>query len=132
MAELEELKPVIEDDNEKIVSLKVRIGENESKALSRNEIIERVRDDVTELEVNLNDYRQTASDLEHDKEVLTSSGEVQSDKEAELRQTKSDLEQKISDLASEQEKNRAPVPIFAAGGERTEDQSTLFRIKFLE
>ena len=107
LAELEKLKPVIEDDNEKIVALKVRIGENESKALSRNEIIERVRDDVTELEVNLAEYRQTASELEHDKEVLTSSGEVQSDKEAELRRSKADLEEKIAGLTSDQEKNRA-------------------------
>ena len=107
MTELEELRPVIEDDNEKIVSLKVRIGEYESKVLSRNEIIERVRDDVTELEANLADYREEAEELESSKELLLSSGEEQSGKADELKQTKADLEAKIAVINTQQEENRA-------------------------
>ena len=114
MTELEGLKPVIEDDNEKIVALKVRIGESESKMLSRNEIIERVRDDVTELEENLNDYRESVAGLEADRDLLTSSGEAQSDREAELKEAKTALENRISDLAAAQEENRKNAEALAA------------------
>ncbi len=114
MKELEELKPVIEDDNEKIVALKVRIGESESKMLSRNEIIERVRDDVTELEENLNDYRESVAGLEADRDLLTSSGEAQSDREEELKEAKSSLENKITELKTAQEENRKAAEALAA------------------
>ena len=107
MAELEELKPVIENDNEKIVALKVRIGEYESKVLSRNEIIERVRDDVTELEAAAEDYRSEAQELEASRELLMTSGEKQIDKEAELKDAKADLEARIAEIAGRQEDNRS-------------------------
>lgn len=107
MNDLEQLKPVIEDDNEKIVALKVRIGEYESKVLSRNEIIERVRDDVTELEAALSDYREEAAELEVSREILLSSGEEQSDKAEELKNAKAALEEKIADLTSRREENKS-------------------------
>ncbi len=107
MNDLEQLKPVIEDDNEKIVALKVRIGEYESKVLSRNEIIERVRDDVTELEAALSDYREEAAELETSRELLLSSGEEQSDKAEELKAAKTALEEKITELTSRREENKA-------------------------
>ena len=113
MAELEGLKPVIEDDNEKIVALKVKIGESESKVLSRNEIIERVRDDVTELEEALNDYRESAAELETSKEILTSSGEAQSDRENELKDSRTSLEEKIAELSASQESNRKQAEALA-------------------
>ena len=113
MAELEGLKPVIEDDNEKIVALKVKIGESESKVLSRNEIIERVRDDVTELEEALNDYRESAAELENSKEILTSSGEAQSDRENELKDLRTSLEEKIAELSASQESNRKQAEALA-------------------
>ena len=114
MTELDDLKPVIEDDNEKIVSLKVRIGEYESKVLSRNEIIERVRDDVTELEESIKDYNESIQQLEADRELLTNSGEAQSDKESELKGTKSALEDKIAELTAAQEENRAAADSLAS------------------
>lgn len=107
MSELEELKPVIEEDNEKIVGLKVRIGEYESKVLSRNEIIERVRDDVTELEAAAADYRESAEELEASRKILLSSGEVQSDKEAELKSARAELEARIADLSARQSENKS-------------------------
>ena len=114
MTELDDLKPVIEDDNEKIVSLKVRIGEYESKVLSRNEIIERVRDDVTELEETIKDYNEAIQQLEADRELLTNSGEAQSDKESELKGTKSALEDKITELTAAQEENRTAADSLAS------------------
>ena len=107
MAELEDLKPVIEADNENIVSLKVRIGEYDSKALGRNEMIERVRDDVTGLEAALEDYRESEADLEAQRELLLSSGEAQSGKEAELRETREALESRLAELTSRQEESRS-------------------------
>ena len=114
IGKVEAFRPVIEEDNEKIVSLKVRIGEYESKVLSRNEIIERVRDDVTELEENISEYRETVSGLEETRALLTSSGEAQSDKEAELKSVKEALEEKISELSTAREENRAAAEALAA------------------
>ena len=107
LREVEDMKPVIEADNEMIVSLKVRIGENESKVLSRNEIIERVRDDVTELESELEDYRESTAELEAEREHLTSSGEKAEDMETELKSRKEELETSIRSLSSEMEESRA-------------------------
>ncbi|MBQ6314435.1 MAG: chromosome segregation protein SMC [Mogibacterium sp.] len=107
MTELDELKPVIEDDNEKIVALKVRIGESESKSLARNEIIERVRDTVTELEAALEDYNESVADLEERRAHLLSSGERSSDREAELKTLRSDLESRIEQITKDTEENRA-------------------------
>ena len=103
---LDSLKPVIEEDNERIVALKVRIGESESKVLSRNEIIERVRDTVTEIEAALDDYREAVDELENSKALLLSTGEESEGREAELKDTKEALERRISDLTGEIEKNR--------------------------
>ena len=106
MTELDDLKPVIEEDSERIVALKVRIGENESKVLSRNEIIERVRDTVTELEAQIDDYREEAAELENTRELLTSSGEKSIDREEELKGLKEQLEGSIDKLSADIETNR--------------------------
>ena len=106
MKELDDLRPMIEDDNEKIVSLKVRIGEGESKVLARNEMIERVRDTVTELESSLEDYRDSVTELETTRELLTSSSEKSEGRETELKQKKEELESSISQLSHELESNR--------------------------
>ncbi len=104
---LDELKPVIEDDNEAIVAIKVKIGEGESRILARNEIIERVRDTVTELEASIEDYTEAANELEHSRSLLLSSGERSDDREAELRTAKKELEDGIEQLTIDMEINRA-------------------------
>lgn len=114
MSRAEELKPVIEDDNEKIVALKVRIGEYESKVLSRNEIIERVRDDVTELEEIIIEHTETSAALERDREVLVGSGEAQSDRESELRESRAALESRLTEISAAREDNRARAESLAA------------------
>ena len=105
-AELEKLNPLIEADNEKIVALKVSIGEKESKVLSRNEMIERVRDDITELEAQLEEQTEAYAKLEETKTLLTSHGEDTEGKEEELRLHKEGLERKIEELAACREENR--------------------------
>ena len=121
ISKAEQLKPVIEDDNEKIVSLKVRIGEYDSQVLSRNEIIERVRDDVTELEEIIREHRETAAGLESAREILTSSGEAQSDRESELREVRTSLENRITELAGAREENRKLAESLAAEQKQIRD-----------
>ena len=106
MDESESLKPVIEQDNERIVALRVRLGENESKVLARNEIIERVRDTVTGLEASIEDYDESRAELEKTKQMLTESGADSSDREKSLREGREKLEVRIKELAAAIEENR--------------------------
>ena len=106
-SEIEEMKPVIEEDNEQIVALKVKIGENESRVLAGNEIIERVRDTVTELEMSIEDDRNSIERLEGQKKELTATDELSGDKEKALSQSKAALEERIADITSRLEEIRA-------------------------
>ena len=107
MKEAEDLKPVIEADNEAIVALKVKLGERESRMLADNEMIERVRDDVTELEAAVEDNLELQKELTEDKERLTTSGEESGDKERALSQEKASLEEKISAITARLEEGRS-------------------------
>ena len=105
--EAESIRPVIEEDNEAVVAIKVRIGEKESRMLADNEIIERVRDVVTELEASIEDNREAAAGLAADREKLTASGEEAGDLERSLTEEKSGLEEKIAEISSRLEEGRA-------------------------
>ena len=106
MKESEDFRNVIEEDNEAIVALKVRIGEQEAKALSQNELIERVRDTVMDLDNSVEEYKTQLAELENSKSLLTSSGEQSGEKESELRAEKEKLESRIEELSSMMETNR--------------------------
>ena len=71
------------------MALKVRIGESESRMLADNEMIERVRDDVTELEAAVEDNLALQEELSADKEKLTTSNEKSGDIERALSQQNS-------------------------------------------
>ncbi len=106
MQEKEDLAPTIEADNEKIVALKVKIGERESTVLARNEMIEKVRDNVIELESSLEDSRESVASLEASKNALLSHGEHSADRENELRQKKDNLEADIQLTSEKADANR--------------------------
>ena len=106
MKEAEALKPVIEHDNEAIVALKVKIGESESRMLADNEMIERVRDDVTELEAAVEDNLALQKELSEDRDRLTTSGEESGDRERALSLEKAELEEKIADITARLEDGR--------------------------
>ena len=107
MKEAETIRPVIEQDNEAIVALKVRIGERESRILADNEMIERVRDDVTELESAVEENLALQKELGADKENLTTSSEESGDLERALSREKAELEEKIADITSKLEEGRS-------------------------
>ncbi|MBQ0040627.1 MAG: chromosome segregation protein SMC [Clostridiales bacterium] len=102
----DEFKAVIEEDNEKIVSLKVKMGEQDTKVLAQNEMIERIRDTITELESGLEDDKNSRADLEHQRNLLTNNSAESGEKEETLRAEKKSLEDKIEDLTSKMDKNR--------------------------
>ena len=106
MKEAEDIRPVIEEDNEKIVALKVRIGERESRMLADNEMIERVRDTVTELETSIEDNLAIQKALTADRENLASSGEKSGDMERALSQEKAALEERIADITAKLDEGR--------------------------
>ena len=107
MKEAEDIRPVIEQDNEAIVALKVRIGESESRMLADNEMIERVRDDVIELEAAVEDNLALQKELNADKDRLNASSEESGDLERALSQEKAELEERIADITSRLEDGRS-------------------------
>lgn len=106
MAQAEEFIAVIEADNEAIVSLRVRMGEQETKVLAQNEFIERIRDTITDIEESLNEDTARRSELENSRNLLTSTGAESGEKEKALREEKKSLEARIEELASRIDKNR--------------------------
>ena len=125
--EAEAMRPVIEEDNEHIVALKVRIGESESKVLAGNEIIERVRDSVMELEAAIEDNSEAAAALEEARAKLLTSGEESGDREKALSSEKSELETSIRETAEGIEALRTNIDELIASQKK--DREELERIR---
>ena len=107
MKEAEAMKPVIEEDNERIVALRVKIGESESRIFANNEMIERVRDVVTELEAAVEDNTAAREQLTADRDKLSATGEKSGGLERALSREKAELEEKIADISARLEEGRA-------------------------
>ena len=103
MNESEELAPILEEDNDRIVALKVKIGESETRVLTSNEIIERVRDTVTDLETGIEENTEAKEELTRSKELLTNTGAESGDKEKQLKEEKENLENLIKTLGENTE-----------------------------
>ena len=108
LKESDAMKPVIEEDNERIVALRVKIGESESRMFASNEMIERVRDVVTELEASIEDNTAARDQLVSDRDRLTASGEKSGGLERTLTKEKEELEGRIADISAkiDEAKNR--------------------------
>lgn len=102
----DEYKTIIENDNETIVQLKVKMGEQETKVLAQNEMIERIRDTITELESGLEDDVHSREELEKQRNLLTSNTAESGEKQDTLAQEKKDLEDRIEALTVKMDKNR--------------------------
>ena len=107
MKEAEAIKPVIEEDNERIVALRVKIGESESRIFANNEMIERVRDVVTELEAAVEDNTAAREQLTADRDKLSATGEKSGGLERALSQEKTELEEKIAEISEKLDEGRA-------------------------
>ena len=103
----EAMKPVIEQDNERIVALRVKIGESESRIFANNEMIERVRDVVTELEASVEDNTAARDQLMVERDRLSATGEKSGGLERALSQEKAELEVKIADISAKLDEGRA-------------------------
>ena len=103
---VDEYKSILENDNEKIVELKVRMGEQDAKVLAQNEMVERVKDSITELEESLSEDKQNREELENSRNLLTSTGVESSEKEELLKKEKEELEAVLEDLSSKIDSNR--------------------------
>lgn len=101
-----ELKSLLQEDNEVIVALKIKLSEHETRILSQNELIERVRDAVTELESEIEENKSAIEELQDIRGQLTTSGEKSGDKESKLIEEKTAIETRISELLSMIEENR--------------------------
>lgn len=107
MQNAEHYKSSSEEYQENVVSLKVQLGEQEQKILSMNETIERVIDDIVELEDTYNAAEEEYDEQNKQRLLLTSTGAESSEKEELLRQEKTTLEEENAHLVSELDQNRA-------------------------
>lgn len=105
--EQDRLYELKEKDSEAIVQIKIRISESEATIFAQNELIERVRDTISDLEDNLYENRDEKESLEHTRNKLTSSGVESSELESELKQQKLELEAGIASLTAELDANKA-------------------------
>ena len=106
MNQYDELKTQIESDNETIVALKVKMGEQDTKVLAQNEMIERIKDSITELESNLEDDQTARAELEKQRNLLTSNSAESGEKQDALKAEKKALEEKIEEIGVLMDKNR--------------------------
>lgn len=104
--EADSLKSVVEDDNETIVELKIKMSEHDTKVLAQNEMIERVKDSVQELEANLQEDKERRAELEKQRNLLTSSGAQSSEKEETLKSEKLALEELLEEFSKKIDANR--------------------------
>lgn len=107
LAEADKYSSIIEEDSERIVQHKVKLGEHDTKILSQNELIERVRDVITELEDSINTDEEERRELSDARILLTDSGQESGEKEALLREEKKALESDIDNLNQAAEDARA-------------------------
>jgi chromosome segregation protein len=100
-------KDAMEEHQENVVSLKVRLGEQEQKILAMNENIERVIDDIADLEDAYTSAEEEYEEQNKQRLLLTSSGAQSDEKEEILRGEKTALEEEVARLTAELDQNRA-------------------------
>lgn len=106
ITEADKIKSVLKEDNELIVSLKVKLSEREARILSQNELIERVKDTIIDIKSEIEENTSSANELENLKKLLTESGEVSGEQEIKLRSDKDRIENRISELMLLMDENR--------------------------
>lgn len=106
MSEAERYKELAAADNERIVETKVRLGEYDTRILSQNELIERVRDVITDLEDAISEDEEERKSLYEDRIFLTDSGQESDEVKEVLKEEKRRLEDELEELNSEVEKTR--------------------------
>ena len=102
----ERYRSATEDYQEKVVSLKVQIGEQDQKILGMNETIERLIDDIVELEDTHSAAEEEYEEQNRQRLLLTSTGAESEEKEENLRQEKTELEEENAKLVAELDQNR--------------------------
>ena len=100
-------KDAMEEHQENVVSLKVQLGEQEQKILAMNENIERVIDDIADLEDAYTSAEEEYEEQNKQRLLLTSSGAQSDEKEEILRGEKTALEEEVARLTAKLDQNRA-------------------------
>lgn len=100
------LKSIVDEDNESILSLKLTLTESETKLYAQNEMLERVRDDIQDIEDSIEEEKERQNELLKSRSLLSGSDEESKEKSAELLEKKNNLEEKIKELNASLERNR--------------------------
>ncbi len=103
----EHYRSATEEHQEKVVSFKVQLGEQDQKILAMNENIERVIDEIADLEDAYTTAEAEYEEQNKQRLLLTSSGVQSDEKEEILRGEKTALEEEVARLTKELDQNRA-------------------------
>ena len=106
LEELEELKVACENDNECIVSYKMQLTEQETRIYAQNEMVERIRDSIFDIQSELEEHNEQKNELEVTRNLLSSTGASSTEKETEIKEEKLALEQEISELGTQLDQNK--------------------------
>ncbi len=106
LEELEKLKSICENDNESIVSYKMQLTEQETKIYAQNEMVERIKDTIYDIQSELDENNEAKQELEITRNLLSSTGVESTEKETELKEEKMSLEKEIAELGMQIDQNK--------------------------
>lgn len=94
----DEFKLIIEDENERIIKARLKLTEQDTRIYAQNELVERERDLIMDIESQLEDDNNNIMELEKTRDLLTSTGVASSEKKDNLANEKQTLENRIDEL----------------------------------
>ena len=89
---------IIEDENERIIKARLKLTEQDTRIYAQNELVERERDLIMDIESQLEDDNNNIMELEKTRDLLTSTGVASSEKKDNLANEKQTLENRIDEL----------------------------------
>ncbi len=96
----------IEDIEQEVMQNRLAENEHNTARLGLNELIERVRDTISDLEYGIEENESEIEDLRREKKLLETSGEDSDAKAGELREEKKALEDRLKELDEAIEQNK--------------------------
>lgn len=106
LIESEKYKEIIEKENEEVLEIHLSLNNNQNKKLANNELIEQIRDKMTDYEDIIDSSNEELSSFTREKEILSGNSENSDDKINELKLLKINLEDKISLATAQLEENK--------------------------
>ena len=102
----ENYKDLLNEDNEELIVNRLSLKKNETKKLSNNELIEQIRDNITDYKDLIESTQSELESFINEKNVLSGNSESSDEIINELKTEKEELEKKIESSSRELEDNK--------------------------